>query len=152
MFQISEQAFISFESRMVIQLNSLKNRVMKKSLRILLVLTTLFTTNAYGQEIFTDTIVFTEITTDMGSAYLTYKDAQGNTDSDLVFKGDIVISGWIVFKFDTNILIEFNEDIANQVIGKKVEIIYHIEDNGYFKAPMVHKLTLIEGDIQIDKE
>lgn len=108
---------------------------------------------SFAQKLQTDTIVFTEIVEDIGYPHLTYIDSRGAEHMDLIFKDHVIlISGWVLFnnEIDYGITQELNENIINQVIGKKVERVYHVENHQNHKSLIVHKLTLLEDEISSD--
>jgi len=127
---------------------------MKKMLLILGIFPYLLT----AQTIQKDTIVFTEIVleeVDGHSAYLAYKDSDGEEKFDLVFESeDIFVDGKLLFDFDMGLCEKFDEEFANELTGKAVLLEYYMKESKYFgMQKYVKTLTILNGvEVSFDLE
>lgn len=99
-----------------------------------------------GQEVMKQTIVFVDIHMDRidgNSAFMVYKDSSGVTHSDLRFEDDIYVDGVILFDYDDGIIVYFNEEYADELIGKNIVMTYYEKEIKYFGVvPFVISLGL----------
>lgn len=104
-----------------------------KSLTIILIL---ISSMAYGQQVKSQTVIFTDITVDQaggGSFYMEYTDASGVTHySDMRFEEDIYINSKLVYDYEDGLLVYFNEKHAKECIGKEMIVRYYDEEIKYF--------------------
>jgi len=118
-------------------------------MRILIIL--LFISSvAFSQEK-TQTVTFTDVhfetIGDSRSFYIGYIDGQGKehySDMRFGYGIDIVVGGVVLFDYDDDIIIYFNDSYAEELIGKKVKMTYHEEENYFHEiVPVVSNLSLI---------
>jgi hypothetical protein len=104
---------------------------------------------AFSQEK-TQTVTFIDVhfeaIGDSRSFYIGYIDEEGKEHySDMVFGYgvDIVVGGVVLFDYDDDIIIYFNESYAEELIGKKIKMTYHEKENYFHEiVPVVTNLSL----------
>lgn len=119
-------------------------------MRTLTIILLLLSSLAYGQDFKTQTVTFIEVAIedigDSRSFYIGYIDSSGKEhNSDMIFGYgvDIYVDDTILFDYDDDILINFNQEFAKKLIGKKIEVLYYEKENYFHEiVPVVSKLSL----------
>jgi hypothetical protein len=118
-------------------------------MKLLTIILLFISSLAYGQDIKTQVITLTEVALedigDSRSFYIGYIDASGKEHySDMVFgQGvDIRIDGIILFDYDDDILMSFNAEYAEKLVGKKIKMTYYEKENYFHEiVPVVTNLS-----------
>jgi hypothetical protein len=118
-------------------------------MRLLTIILLFMSSLAYSQELKTQVVTFTEVALedigDSRSFYIGYTDSSGKEHySDMIFGYgvDIKVDGIMLFDYDDDILMLFNEIYAEQLIGKKIKMTYREKENYFHEiVPVVTNLS-----------